>query len=668
MAEFPSDNVSAEIESGQELEPHMEPISDSSFPASNSNQPPEDELDQVIDPKDEENVQQIGVEASSNTYIEPWVRTRRETIYHNILLEIENRKKPKVLKEAPEEDTIENPESREKDYNSENLEKDENPESHEKDENPESLEKDENVESLTYDPGKYDSFVNCCCRSYSFGLCTELFCHCRRGGKVERAEILPDTPEFKNAQSLGWAEIKKSLSNPFTNTPIGDTVREVSLYGGFLWTLLFFLISVSGLITDKGKSLAPIFGVAFGSLVLCFGIFDVIYYAYHRRCTTCNKWKEWYKKKKNTSNNETNYKMNDETIVETDNEMNKERNDETNSEPPDSDACCYEKCTCLGEKFTRSIDFIRIFISEMLYYPGVILSVFDFATQLVDNNNDATKISVSIWLLTIVSFLGDFATVYVIRAFILAGSLFTVIRILNFKNIGRVLFHSIFILFAYGIMIQQICMIISITVRYYFEYSVAAEMASRLNSTDVDYQLSGALWYMIICCFFTPIVGVMVFFAVHHYWTQKFPCDFLFTFLEHLKSGGFLTLKDDVNDKSKKLKDYLKVDEVRERFNEIPFKAKLFYPFKSPQIIVLCFVYNYLLSFFYALTINGTSSSYGWSVFFFITYCFGCLVNLYAFCIATVWNIILAVILALIVMFLMFYCCARSPSQSLPPR
>ena len=649
MDEFASDYVSIEIEYGQELKPHMEPVSDSSFPASNSNQPPEDELDQVIDPKDEENVQQIGVEASSNRYVEPWVRKRRETIYHNILLEIENRKKTKVLKEAPEQDTIENPES------------------HEKDENPKSPEKDENVESLTYDPGKYDTFVNCCCRSYSCGLCTELFCHCRRGGKVERAEILPNTPEVKIAQSLGWAEMKKSLSNPFTNTPIGDTVREVSLYGGFLWTLLFFLISVSGLITDKGKSLAPIFGVAFGSLVLCFGIFDVIYYAYHRRCRTCNKWKEWYKKKKNASINKTYNKLNDETIVETDNEMNKERNDETNSEPPDSGACCYEKCTCLGEKFTKSIDFIRIVISELLYYPSVILSVFDFATQLVDNNNDATKISASIWLLTIVSFLGDFATVYVIRAFILAGSLFTVIKILNFKNIGRALFHFIFILFAYGIMIQQICMIISITVRYYFEYSIAAEMASRLNSTDVDYQLSGSLWYMLICCFFTPIVGVMVFFAVHHYWTQKFPCDFLFTFLEHLKSGGFLTFNKDMKEKSDKLKDFLKIDEVRERFNEIPFKAKLLYPFKSPQIIVLCFVYNYLLSFFYVLTIAGTSSSYGWSVFFFITYCFGCLVNLYAFCIATLWNIILTMILALIVLFILFYSFSNHP-RSVPPR
>ena len=656
MAEFSSDNVSAEIESGQESEPYREPVSDSSFPISNSNQPAEDELDQVIDPKDEENVQQIGVEASSNTDVEPWVRKRRETIYHNILLEIQSRKKAKVLKDTPEQDNLENPESHEKDENPESLEKDEIPESHEK---------DENAESLTYDPGKYDKFVNVCCHSYSFGLCTELFCHCRRGGKLERAEIIPNTPEVKIAQSLGWDEVKKSLSNFFTDTPIGDTVREVSIYGGFLWTLLFFLISISGLIIDKGKSLSSIFGVAFGSLVLCFTIFDAIYYGYHRRCTTCNKWKEWYKKKKNASKNETNNKMNDETIEETDNETNKERNDETNSELPDSDACCYEKCTCLGEKFTKAIDIIRIVINELLYYPGVILSVFDFATQLVDNNNDATKISVSVWLLTIISFLGDFATVYAIRAFILAGSLFTMINILNFKNIGRALFHFIFILFAYGIMTQQICMIISITVRYYFEYSVAAEMASRLNSTDVNYQLSGSLWYMLICCFFTPIVGVIVFFAVHHYWTQKFPCDFLFTFLEHLKSAGFLTFRKELEEKSKKIEKFLNVDKMKERFNEIPFKAKLLYPFKSPQIIVLCFVYNYLLSFFYVLSISGTSTSYGWSVFFFVTYCFSCLVNLYAFCIATLWNIILAMILALIVLFLMFYCCAR-PSSSRP--
>ena len=40
--------------------------------------------------------------------------------------------------------------------------------------------------------------------------------------------------------------------------------------------------------------------------------------------------------------------------------------------------------------------------------------------------------------------------------------------------------------------------------------------------TDINYRLSDELWFMICCAFMTPILEVIMFFVVHHFWTQKF--------------------------------------------------------------------------------------------------------------------------------------------------
>ena len=75
-------------------------------------------------------------------------------------------------------------------------------------------------------------------------------------------------------------------------------------------------------------------------------------------------------------------------------------------------------------------------------------------------------------------------------------------------------------------------MIVAIGARFHFEYKNSEDKNNMNgnNDTEIDmdsntsrdkYLPSGQLWYMIIFTYFIPVVGMFMFFVVHHYWTQK---------------------------------------------------------------------------------------------------------------------------------------------------
>ena len=109
-----------------------------------------------------------------------------------------------------------------------------------------------------------------------------------------------------------------------------------------------------------------------------------------------------------------------------------------------------------------------------------------------------------------------------------------------------------FVLYSYGLMALQICMIVSIGHVYYNEYNerykeVTTPMNNRNTSSvnhatspstvEINYSPSGQMWYVIICGYVTPIFGIIMCFVVCHYWTQQFPIDVILDILESLKSS-----------------------------------------------------------------------------------------------------------------------------------
>ena len=291
---------------------------------------------------------------------------------------------------------------------------------------------------------------------------------------------------------------------------------------------------------------------------------------------------------------------------------------------PVSADCCKDKYKCCLKPCSTAFDFGRVFLMEILYYPTLILSIFQFATELVVNDNDPFMLSVTTWLSNIISFVKQLVFVYLTRAFVLAGTVYSVAKICNKKDLLEgAKFQIAFVLYTYGLMILQICMIVAIGATYYNDYNETHQEVNSFYSlppscsgssgdnptvtpptitptnttvTDINYRLSDELWFVICCAFMTPILGVIMFLVVHHFWTQKFLIEIVLDFFKVLKKRslkGALTSWNDkeIIDNISRIVHYLNEEQLHEDFKRIPsgrFGDKFTYHFKSPLHIILC--------------------------------------------------------------------------------
>ena len=596
-----------------------------------------------------------------------------------------------------------------------------------------------------YSPSAFEKCLDFCCSAYSCKWLSSPFKKHQQNQQdkqKEEKDLIPKTESIRRAQTLGVKYIAVSIHNIFTSTPLGSTVREIAVYGGYLWALLFFLISLSSFIkdqineNDRDDDFFGLFKTIFGIIGMFFLTFDLFYHVCHRRVQTCKEWKQWREIKKNAN-------PVGEEIDGANDRVKK------SAEQPDSADCCKDKCKCCPKPCSTAFDVARVFVMEMLYYPSLILSIFQFATEFVVNNSDPHMINVTTWLSNIIGFVGQLSFVYLTRAFILAGTVYSVAKIRNKKDLLEgAKFQVTFVVYTYGLMIIQICMIVAIGATYYNEYNKLYQEVTTMPSsghgssgndptitptitstiaptvtltvfpnitppitptitptvslnvtpivtptttptvsltvtptitptntptntpvTDINYRLSGELWFMICCAFMTPILGVIMFFVVHHFWTQKFPIEVILDFLKVLKKRsikGTLTSWNDeeINEKISQITHYLNDKQLQEDVKKIPsgrnrFCDKLTYPFKSPLHVILCLLYAImLLTFFICCIVKGPGG--GWLFFYFVAFAFGLVVNLYACSVAAVWIAIFVgtlIVIAYILLILILFCC-----------
>ena len=185
--------------------------------------------------------------------------------------------------------------------------------------------------------------------------------------------------------------------------------------------------------------------------------------------------------------------------------------------------------------------------------------------------------------------------------------------------------------------------------------------------TNIHYRLSYELWFMICCAFMTPVLGVIMFFVVHHFWTQKFPIEVILDFLKVLKKQSIMAALN--SEECRKIINYLGEEQLQEDFNKIPrgrFSDKFTYPFKSPLHIILCLLYAImLLTFFICCIVKGPGG--GWILFYCVAFVFGFVVNVYACSVAIVWIAIFVGILiaiACILLVCIIVCCSATQSSS----
>ena len=200
------------------------------------------------------------------------------------------------------------------------------------------------------------------------------------------------------------------------------------------------------------------------------------------------------------------------------------------------------------EFFLRFSDPIRSIVSELLIYPLLIASLFQFVTgRGYDPSNAIDGISLALFIINILFLI---AGVYLVRIVILVTFIRTIIKLkAPLECIGHqvklsTLLMSLWTVHIIWQMITQILLIIYIGVRIHYE-----------NSTEIEtLNVSWRLWLVIIGGFFLPVIGTLIFFCNVYYLVQDFSLSLFLGLLGLLQKKAFpdaVFEKDGFDDKKK---------------------------------------------------------------------------------------------------------------------
>ena len=495
--------------------------------------------------------------------------------------------------------------------------------------------KEKFIDPVTYLPSNYDSLGYRCCQSCTCdcpsccGCLAFLNCaKCQHCADCAESMQLPDTMSIRKARQIGVTLLSNTILRNLFHIAV---LREIIVYIALISTLVSLGTSAKELYDATqseerqiGKTLTYIsFGVTmFG---LPFTILDGIIRFRHRGCRVAKRvWKK--------------------------EELDQE-GDEKNAE------YCNDSCACegiCGKSCTVFMDITRILVLETIFYPDLLLQVFQFIMLLVDNNYAPKMIPAMEWFTAVKGLLSILVLDYLHKAYVFGN---TIVSIHKFgkKHISKKPsgshFITLFVLYVYGLMILQILMIIIIGARFHYEY---------VDNRAIE--MSVQLWYMIIFAYIMPFLGMLMYFFVHFCWTMTVPVDFLYDLFKKMQTNGEESIKikktrneaGEVfqSDESIKIKEArIEVGEEFEsdyhRLKEFQFWKKFVYPFISPLHAPLIGFYGLLFSgFFLCCTLDAP---YGiWTWFYVAAGGLTVILNIYATSITFVWIIVLIGIAAAI--------------------
>ena len=217
-------------------------------------------------------------------------------------------------------------------------------------------------------------------------------------------------------------------------------------------------------------------------------------------------------------------------------------------------------------------------------------------------------------------------------------------------------FQSYFVFHVAGQMAAQILMIVAISITIHKD---------NVNKTlDDSLHISSRLWFMIVAGYVFPFIGIVSFFIPTFYWTYEHPngiCINLLSMLEAPGIGHVLMFDEDTKDvrsKVTEIAEHLNEDQLKEDFCELrdrAFSTKLFYPFKSPLLVIVCLVYSVCQFAFLLTAIIAIRSGDPGTLFFYVfTIAVGIVANVYVFAVAAFWTFIIVGILTLIALVIAF--------------
>ena len=168
-------------------------------------------------------------------------------------------------------------------------------------------------------------------------------------------------------------------------------------------------------------------------------------------------------------------------------------------------------------------------------------------------------------------------------------------------------------------------------------------------NTDDSIYVSGLLWGMIVAGYILPLLGFFSFFLVTYYWAQEFPIAFLLDMISLWRmdrgSEDFVCQQPPRDELMSEITKFSKeVEPAYEVMHNRRWDIKFTYPFRNPNIVVLCMIYTVFAVVFWLFSIFNDDASLdflGWLVYFCVATVLGVIANAYAFAVATFWTTII---------------------------
>ena len=307
----------------------------------------------------------------------------------------------------------------------------------------------------------------------------------------------------------------------------------------------------------------------------------------------------------------------------------KEEGDEEDEDKEDDDENAQKKCCGLSkkwkERFNTWFEFGRNLLTELLLYPLLIFDMFDFITDTgyqPEGNLGRTDFSLFV--------IGGFyliLSVYIMRIFMVAGSMTSLIRIPTTKSDGKGSDTSLLIKFCahvLGQIIVHLLIILVIATKINNEnrsedgmvagaimnmsidgnsVMMTNESGASTEQEDSGMNASPFLITAIVLGWVIPVAGIAAFFVVNYYWMKEFSIGFWVNMISLLQGESFAeTVFGGEGDAPKKKAlefveqtQYKKVKKQLERFKKPSLATKFFFPARVPITAITGLLYDIAL-------------------------------------------------------------------------
>lgn len=437
--------------------------------------------------------------------------------------------------------------------------------------------------------------------------CSDILnCHRnRRGVSDEDTPSTEITPEMEKASNQGLSMIKSII---FPSLPA--ILQDAWVYLELMVSIAAFAFGIVDIFPIESKNLAfkcPYFALATISTILA--LTDGYLYFFQRG--SCARGVHACRKKMKER------KHGSETDLE------KESNH-------DHDACTKNKGVKfwkLSKKSTERLnswfELGRNITTEILLYPLLMFDMFDFITD--DAYQPKGTFGRTNFGLFVIGGFYLILSVYIMRVFMVAGSMISLLRIPSDKTTSGATSSSLLVNFCAhvcGQIVVHFMIILVLGVKIFDENrqigssmnltligNETVNMTSSMSSeSGPDINASPFLIIAIILGGIIPLTGVLAFFVVNYYWMKEFSIGFWINMVSLLRGKSFAEAVfggEGLSEAKSKVQEFLEkskhqqVKKQFKRFKAPSFWTKFFFPARIPltalsgllyDIILLCFV------------------------------------------------------------------------------